>query len=593
MRSFLFVVAAFFALQRPCQAALVKYNLLITQAVVKTDGQSKTSWLINGQSPGPVITATKGDTLDIRVTNLGSENITIHWHGIEQLSTPWSDGVPGLTQYPITPKRSFTYNFKVTQTGAYWYHSHSHEQLADGLRGPIFLKPDAHTTSSLTALNLSRGDEAKALRAELDPLFLSIHDNVHKSAQYLHDQWQKTGIEQLCLDNILVNGKGQVICKDAATLAAVSPPIFGEPLTARGCVPPDSPLTQPYGGNVSALDPDLWFNCVPTSTPFEVFRVSASHKFASFNVVNSGSLLELKVSIDSHSFWVFTADGHYVQPMKVNVISVPVGERFQILVPLDQRPDDYAIRVAVNALPQYMSGYAVLSYNKGVKIFTSPPLAKNAFIDYGGNAIKGSGAVLLDPSSLHPFPAVSPPFGPADVTIRLTLERTNARTWTLNGVPLVPLPDEFKPLLFNPFGVAQLDPAVYTSFRNGSVVDIIMEMKVLGPGAHPPHPVHKHNVKAFFLGSGTGEFPAPTIWEAFQNRTEGLNLIDPPLRDSFNTPATPSGSTWAAIRFLSVNPAVTFIHCHLDPHLAGGMTYVLMEGIEALPKIPQQYLNFH
>ena len=62
-----------------CRAALVSYDLVITQGIVKKDGQSKRSWLINGQSPGPAIVATKGDTLDIRVTNHGSENITIQY----------------------------------------------------------------------------------------------------------------------------------------------------------------------------------------------------------------------------------------------------------------------------------------------------------------------------------------------------------------------------------------------------------------------------------------------------------------------------------------------------------------------------------
>lgn len=58
----------------------------------------------------------------------------------------------------------------------------------------------------------------------------------------------------------------------------------------------------------------------------------------------------------------------------------------------------------------------------------------------------------------------------------------------------------------------------------------IRQTTVLGKGSHPAHPIHKHNTKAFFLGTGTGRFPAATVWEAFQRNTTGLNLVNPPLR---------------------------------------------------------------
>ncbi|KAJ5146427.1 Multicopper oxidase type 2 [Penicillium bovifimosum] len=41
-------------------------------------------------------------------------NTTVHFHGIEQLNTPWSDGVPGLTQKPIQPGHSWTYRWTAT-----------------------------------------------------------------------------------------------------------------------------------------------------------------------------------------------------------------------------------------------------------------------------------------------------------------------------------------------------------------------------------------------------------------------------------------------------------------------------------------------
>src|SRR3984885_5454482 len=51
-----------------------------------------------------------------------------------QNGTDWADGVPGITQCPIPAHSSFTYQFTVTgQHGTYWYHTHTSNNMADGL----------------------------------------------------------------------------------------------------------------------------------------------------------------------------------------------------------------------------------------------------------------------------------------------------------------------------------------------------------------------------------------------------------------------------------------------------------------------------
>lgn len=67
-------------------------------------------------------------------------NTTVHFHGIEQKNTPWSDGVPGLNQKPIQPGHSWTYRWTATQYGTYWYHAHGMSEIMDGLYGPISIK---------------------------------------------------------------------------------------------------------------------------------------------------------------------------------------------------------------------------------------------------------------------------------------------------------------------------------------------------------------------------------------------------------------------------------------------------------------------
>jgi FtsP/CotA-like multicopper oxidase with cupredoxin domain len=53
------------------------------------------------------------------------------------------DGVPNMTQPPIQPGETFTYEFSVDTPGTYWYHSHtaSDRQIGVGLHAPIIIDP--------------------------------------------------------------------------------------------------------------------------------------------------------------------------------------------------------------------------------------------------------------------------------------------------------------------------------------------------------------------------------------------------------------------------------------------------------------------
>ena len=102
------------------------------------EGAAKTDlWLYNGTSPGPGITALRGETLEVEFTNRLEVPTTMHWHGIRNLNE--MDGVPDLTQAAIEPGESFTYRFPLKDAGTFWYHAHSKgwEQLARGLYGPL------------------------------------------------------------------------------------------------------------------------------------------------------------------------------------------------------------------------------------------------------------------------------------------------------------------------------------------------------------------------------------------------------------------------------------------------------------------------
>ena len=69
---------------------------------------------VNGQWPLPLITATVGDHLTLRVQNdLGNASTSLHFHGFFQNGTNYMDGAVGVTQCAIPPGASFTYELEV------------------------------------------------------------------------------------------------------------------------------------------------------------------------------------------------------------------------------------------------------------------------------------------------------------------------------------------------------------------------------------------------------------------------------------------------------------------------------------------------
>ncbi len=99
-------------------------------------------WSFSGQVPGPQILLRRGDRLRAVVENRMEEGTTVHWHGVRVPNA--MDGVPYLTQMPIEPGTSFTYEFDVPDSGTYWYHPHqrSVEQVGRGLYGPLIVEDD-------------------------------------------------------------------------------------------------------------------------------------------------------------------------------------------------------------------------------------------------------------------------------------------------------------------------------------------------------------------------------------------------------------------------------------------------------------------
>ena len=97
-------------------AATVTYNWDVTWVSVNPDGRKvRPAVGINGQWPCPTINVNVGDRLIVNLVNkLGNETTSIHWHGLKQQGSSSMDGPVGVTQCPIPPGGSFTYDFVVS-----------------------------------------------------------------------------------------------------------------------------------------------------------------------------------------------------------------------------------------------------------------------------------------------------------------------------------------------------------------------------------------------------------------------------------------------------------------------------------------------
>ncbi|NYT85273.1 copper resistance system multicopper oxidase [Pollutimonas harenae] len=116
-----------------------EFNLEIGESPVNFTGNPRIATTVNGSLPAPTLRWREGDTVTIHVKNRLKEATSTHWHGI---ILPFQmDGVPGISFSGIPPGETFTYRFKVEQSGTYWYHSHSGMQEATGVYGAIIIDP--------------------------------------------------------------------------------------------------------------------------------------------------------------------------------------------------------------------------------------------------------------------------------------------------------------------------------------------------------------------------------------------------------------------------------------------------------------------
>ncbi|KAI1842362.1 hypothetical protein JX265_001790 [Neoarthrinium moseri] len=576
------------------------FELTLTWEKGAPDGYERDMFKINGQFPGPLLEIDQGDDVVIFVKNESPYNTTIHYHGIEMLDTPWSDGVPGLTQNHIQPGCAFTYKWTATQHGSFFYHSHSESQINDGLYGPITIHPKASNVTPYSLITQDPVSLHAIEQAERHRVPMILSDWRHITSDVEWEISLKSRLEHICFDSILVNGKGKVNCLTQEQMKPLTTPaqaqflslVNGSHLTDKACLPPKvlaaiAPPGSPPA-NLGVIPDDLFNECTPTDAPADVITVTKkkcdAEKWVMFDLVAAFGLYTVQVSIDELDLTVIAVDANFIEPIKANSILMTNGQRYTVVTKLD-KPKKYTLRISSVIDPQIMFGTSIIDFQ--VEGQEQDTTASVPFINERGTNLTADVVYFDGLKGVIPYPP-NPIPQDVDATYKVKMQVDQTlNMWAFNATKRPQYLDDVSPLLFSPVPGLQ-DNHTITVPSEMSWVDYVMQVST----GQPPHPVHIHGRHFYVLGQGSGSFNWSTTAEAAAAMPEAFNLVNPPLRDTYPTPAAATAPSWLVLRRPSDNPGVWLIHCHIQSHLQGGMSMAIQDGTDDMPAVPEEYLGY-
>ncbi|KAF3953743.1 hypothetical protein ACB098_01G158000 [Castanea mollissima] len=514
------------------------YDFLLKESNFTRLCSTKSMLTVNGDFPGPMIRAHKGDTVYVNVYNQGRYGVTIHWHGIKQPRNPWFDGPEYITQCPIPAGTNFTYQVLLSsEEGTVWWHAHS-DWTRSSVHGAFVILPAEGTTYPFP-----KPDEEQVI------VFAS---------------WYKEDVETL-MDEALRYG-GLTTLSDAYT-------INGQPGDFYDCSNETTyRMSVDYG------------------------------KTYLLRIVNSVMNTDMFVAIADHNLTVVGWDGSYVKPLEVSYIMITPGQTMDVLVTANQSPsyyymlaspyfdgqaDDFDKSIA-SAIFQYNGNYTPPSipvypsnipgfYDVGAASYYTTKLRNLASPEHPVDVplnVTTRMYITVSIGMMHcPNDSCAGPAGNRLASSLNNISFANPKLDILeayyrhiSGYYETNFPDK-PPHLFNFTSEDLLTDNVTISDQGTRVkvlnynetVEITFQgTNVMNSGEN--HPMHLHGFRFYVVGTGVGNF---------DNVTDPLtyNLVDPP---EANTVPIPKDG-WATIRFVASNPGVWYMHCHFDRHMSWGM----------------------
>ncbi|CAI9735094.1 laccase-2-like [Octopus vulgaris] len=541
--------------------------------VLTMDGYDD-QWLaitVNETIPGPTIEVFINQTVIIKVTNeLWSTATSLHWHGIDQVGSPFMDGVSFVTQCPIQPSESFIYIFNATKTGTYFYHSHIGLQRIMGLYGALIVR-----------------DKPPIIQEKV--LIISEYNHFWNA----NKAWMKTNYFNA------LHGK---ITPDLRTYDGT---YLGGFLYTSGLV----------NGRGRYYDKRGHHNGAPLSR----FNVQQDRMYR-FRVISAASELPFEFSIDSHPLQIVASDGADLKGSFYDSVIIQPGERYDFFITTNKNIKNYWIRGKTLTENLNQTFEAILSY-EGASDTDPTSRSKNCSrtvcdvlncpfmyfpVKYNKRCHSISG--LRSPKVQNVpkyeehhweeyFLNFAFPNGTASV---------NGRSFLYPHVNPLLQPNEVKTLCKETeCGPGKTCSCTHSiTLSNGNNVQLVLtNMHRIYGVSHPIH-LHGHSFHVVKMGfptynkttgklisinkdimcyGNTGyEYCNNPVW---RNKTwkgdniPGLNLVNPPLKD---TVTLPSGG-YVVVRLKANNPGLWFMHCHMAFHTFEGMALVVNESFTDIP----------
>lgn len=596
LHKFLFLLAFL-----SCTTA-VFYNLELTHAYHNSDGKYKTGYLVNGMSPGPCLFGEEGEWMEVNVTNHLPVSVTIHFHGILQKGTPWSDGVAGITQRPIFSGESFLYKFQlVNQSGASWYHAHYRGYLTDGVYGSMYIRPRKDRERPYELITQDPEFLDTMYQLERNPTNIIADDSFKWSMDDIMARMFHYGVDPVCIQSILINGKGRIYChnyQELAQLATKFITLGHSPLPTidtMGCMREE--WLRNFTNDDFALEsPGFSKQCEPTFTDNFIFHTRGV-QWHYLNILNAGGQHTKAFSIDDHQIIVIAIDGVFVRPRRVHQLKIPVGSRFTILletVATDHKNVNlpFSIRFSSILTPQFIQGIGYLVYDGSIQVQSFSGIDNGVVYQNLDGSLKSPHYTSLWPHQTIPYgnEGVEVPRGNADVTMNFYLNKTGYTDFSMfeDQTQLCSSFELFTPMLQSGYkngfkNVPTFSGVLQQEIKYGQTVDF-----VLNNYKRYNHPVHLHGHLFHVISySETENFPYRSIEEAQEDSYLFLNLKNPPYFDIILVPA----GGHVVIRIVANNPGIWLMHCHNLGHLIGGMGAVLLEALDDMPPIPEYYAH--
>jgi len=315
------------------------YDLTVDYVEIDT-GTMKTRGIgYNGSSPGPTLRFKEGEEVVINVTNNLDEATSIHWHG---LILPYQmDGVPGISFPGIEPGETFTYRIPVSQSGTYWFHSHSGFQEPDGAYGSIIIEPQKREPFKFDR------EYVVVLKDKHPHSGERILRNLKMMPDYYNRNQRSLG--DFIMD-VRKNGLGATLSERAD---------WG----AMRMMPTDIEDVQGFVGLINGMSPEQ--NWTGLFHPEERVRL---------RFINASAMTYFDVRIPGLEMTVVQADGNNVQPVKVDEFRIAVAETYDVIV---QPKDDKAYAIMAESMGRSGYGFGTLAPHEGMRA-EMPELRKEA-----------------------------------------------------------------------------------------------------------------------------------------------------------------------------------------------------------------------